>query len=103
EYHVPLLPPALSAVKATAGQLVLAVLLVLGLGTRRRARGRFIVNAIAVISYPMTGVALELHGYWAMLIAALLISGAGHYSLDNWLIPGLKVRWKPANSASGCH
>ena len=103
EYQVPLLPPALAAFMGTAGELVLPVLLVLGLGTRLAALGLFIVNAIAVISYPMTGVALELHAYWAMLIAALLITGAGHYSLDNWLIPGLKARWKPANSASGCH
>ncbi|MCA3157887.1 MAG: DoxX family membrane protein, partial [Burkholderiales bacterium] len=59
EYHVPLLPPALAAFMGTAGELVLPVLLVLGLGTRLAALGLFIVNAIAVISYPMTGVALE--------------------------------------------
>lgn len=95
EYEVPLLPPAFAAFMGTAGELLLPILLVLGLGTRLAALGLFIVNAVAVISYPgLTGVALELHAYWAMLIAAVLISGAGHYSLDNWLIPGLKVRWQ---------
>jgi putative oxidoreductase len=94
EYRVPLLPPAVAAFMGTAGELILPILLLVGLGTRFAALGLFIVNVVAVISYPgLSGVAMELHAYWAMLMAALLIFGAGHYSLDNWLIPGLKTRW----------
>jgi putative oxidoreductase len=94
EYRVPILPPVLAAFMGTAGELVLPVLLVLGLGTHFASLGLFIVNVVAVISYPgLTGVALELHAYWAMLIMALLIMGAGRYSLDSWIVPILRARW----------
>jgi putative oxidoreductase len=102
EYRVPLLPPALAAFMGTAGELILPILLLVGLGTRFAALGLFVVNVVAVISYPgLSGVALELHAYWAMLMAALLISGAGRYSLDNWLIPGLKTRWLATRKSIG--
>ena len=52
EYHVPLLPPAIAALLATAGELGLSALLALGLGARFAAAGLFILNAVAVISYP---------------------------------------------------
>jgi putative oxidoreductase len=83
EYRVPLLPPALAAVMGTGGELILPVLLVLGLAGRFAALGLFVVNAMAVISYPgLAGVALELHGYWAMLIAAVVVFGSGRFSAD---------------------
>ena len=50
EYHVPLLSPTVAAAMGTAGELVLPVLLVLGLGGRFSALGLFVVNFVAVIS-----------------------------------------------------
>ena len=83
EYQVPLLPPELAAIMGTGGELVLPVLLVLGLAGRFAALGLFVVNAMAVISYPgLEGVALELHGYWAILIAAVAVFGSGNFSSD---------------------
>lgn len=89
EYHVPLLPPSVAAFMATAGELVLPVLLIVGLISRPAALGLFIINIVAVIAYPgLEGVALELHGYWALLIAAIVIRGGGLCSVDAWLKRG---------------
>ena len=46
EYRVPLLPPAWAAVSGTAGELLLPVLLVLGLGGRLAAPGHAVVAAL---------------------------------------------------------
>ena len=56
EYAVPLLPPELAAWLATAAELTLPVLLVLGLGTRLSALALFVFNAVAVISWVTTRV-----------------------------------------------
>ncbi|MDF0607190.1 DoxX family protein [Neisseriaceae bacterium TC5R-5] len=90
EYHVPLLSPAVAACLGTLGELGLSTLFVLGLATRFAAIGLFILNAVAVISYPgLTDVTRQFHYYWAMLIMALLAFGAGRFSLDYWL----QQRW----------
>ena len=52
EYHVPLLSPEVAAAMGTAGELVLPVLLVLGLGGRLAALGLSVVNVVAVLSVP---------------------------------------------------
>lgn len=86
EYHVPLLPPAIAALLATAGELGLSALLALGLGARFAAAGLFILNAVAVISYPgLTEATREFHYYWGMLIATVLAFGPGPLSVDAWL------------------
>ncbi|KMN38262.1 MULTISPECIES: DoxX family protein [Chromobacterium] len=86
EYHVPLLPPAIAALLATAGELGLSALLALGLGARFAAAGLFILNAVAVISYPgLTEATREFHYYWGMLIATVLAFGPGLLSVDAWL------------------
>lgn len=83
EYHVPLLPPPLAAVLGTAGEIVLPVLLVLGLGTRIGALGLFIVNAVAVISLSeIAPAALQQHILWGSLLALVLLWGAGPWSAD---------------------
>jgi putative oxidoreductase len=50
EYKVPLLSPTAAAAMGTAGELVLPVLLLLGLGSRFAALGLSVVNIIAVIA-----------------------------------------------------
>ena len=86
EYHVPLLPTELAAVMGTAGELVLPVLLLLGLGGRFAALGLFVVNAVAVISLAdITPAALQQHQFWGSLLLGLLLWGPGRWALDAWL------------------
>ena len=87
EYKVPLLPPALAAFAATAGELILPVMLTIGLAGRFAALGLFIMNAVAVISYPaLEGSALDFHYQWGLMLFVLLAFGAGKLSLDAWWV-----------------
>jgi putative oxidoreductase len=86
EYKVPVLPPALAAAMGTAGELVLPVLLVLGLGGRFSPLGLFVVNAVAVISLSeIAPAALQQHVFWGSLLAGLAIYGLGPLSFDKFL------------------
>lgn len=86
EYHVPLLPPEVAAAMGTAGELVLPVLLVLGLGGRFAALGLLVVNAVAVISLAeITDAALQQHVFWGSLLLGLLLWGPGPWSADHGL------------------
>jgi putative oxidoreductase len=86
EYHVPLLSPPVAAALGTAGELVLPVLLVLGLGGRISALGLFVVNFVAVISLSeIAPAAFQQHVFWGSLLAALAIFGLGPWSFDRWL------------------
>lgn len=86
EYHVPLLPPELAAVIASAGELVLPVLLAVGLFTRFSAFGLFVLNAVAVASYydalTQTPAGLHDHMEWGLILGLLFSTGAGALSLD---------------------
>ena len=75
----------------TAGELVLPVLLVLGLGGRVAALGLFMLNAVAVISLMnVPDAALQQHVFWGSLLMGLLLWGPGRWSVDGaWLAP----RW----------
>lgn len=87
EYKVPLLPPALAAVMGTAGELVLPVLLVLGLGGRFAALGLSVVNVVAVVSLTeIAPAALQQHVFWGALLAGIAIFGPGRLSADHWLV-----------------
>jgi len=86
-YHVPLLPPQVAAVMATAAELILPVFLVLGLGGRFLIFIFFIYNGIAAISYPFLWTAegamgLAQHINWALLLLLLMFHGSGKLSLD---------------------
>ncbi len=90
EYHVPLLPPEVAAVAGTAGELVLPVLLVLGLGGRFAALGLSVVNVVAVISLAeIAPAALQQHVFWGSLLIGLLLWGPGRWSLDHRVLPRL--------------
>jgi putative oxidoreductase len=96
EYQVPLLSPALAALAGTAGELVLPVLLVLGLGGRFAALGLFVVNAVAVISLSeIAPAALQQHVFWGSLLAGLAIFGPGSWSLDRFVWPRLAIGSSP--------
>jgi putative oxidoreductase len=92
EYRVPLLSPEVAAVAGTAGELVLPVLLVLGLGGRFASAGLFMVNVVAVISLmEIAPAALQQHQFWGSLLVVVLLWGPGRWSLDHVL----KTRWFP--------
>lgn len=85
EYHVPLLPPEPAAVMGTAGETVLPLLLLLGLGGRFAAAGLSVVNVVAVLSLSeIAPAALQQHVFWGSLLLALLLWGPGRWSLDAW-------------------
>lgn len=86
EYQVPLLSPQLAAWLGTAGELVLPVLLVLGLGGRFAALGLSVVNIVAVLSLAeIAPAALAGHQLWGVLLLLVLLWGPGRLSLDAWM------------------
>ena len=86
EYNVPFLSPQVAAVMGTAGELVLPVLLVLGLGGRFAALGLSVVNVAAVASLSdIAPAALQQHITWGVLLAALSIYGCGKWTADHVL------------------
>lgn len=90
EYKVPLLSPPVAAVAGTAGELVLPVLLVLGLGGRFAALGLSVVNAVAVLSLAeIAPAALQLHWFWGALLALVAIYGPGAWSVERLVWPRL--------------
>ncbi len=90
EYLVPVLSPTLAAWMGTAGELLLPVLLVLGLGTRVAALGLSVVNVVAVLSLAeIAPLALADHYLWGALLLVPLLWGAGLFSLDAGL-----ARWR---------
>jgi putative oxidoreductase len=86
-YDVPLLPSDLAAYMATAGELGLSVLLVLGLFGRFAAAGLFILNAVAAYSYysGLSEAGLFQHFAWGSMLAVLLILSRGRWSIDTWI------------------
>jgi len=80
EYRVPLLPPEIAALLATATELTGAVLIFLGLFTRLGAIALLgIVAIIQIFVYPGNW---GEHLLWASLLGLLLARGAGVVSLD---------------------
>ena len=88
EYSVPLLPAELAALLGTFGELFFPLLLALGIATRFSALALSVVNIVAVISLSdIPAAALYLHVIWGVLLAQLLIYGAGQ------LTAGRVYRW----------
>jgi putative oxidoreductase len=87
EYHVPLLPPGVAACVGAFGELFFPLLVALGLAGRLGAAGLFVVNAMAVISYPQLWgfdcpAAIQSHFLWGTILLALVLFGPGALSLD---------------------
>jgi len=82
-YQVPLLPPVMAAYSATAVELCGSVMLALGLGGRFGAAALFILNFMAVLSYPdLSDVGKQNHLYWGMFLLIFLVRGPGKLSFD---------------------
>jgi len=85
EYSVPLINYELAAWLSTAGELVLPILLVLGLAGRFSALGLSIVNIVAVLSLEeISPAAYTLHIVWGLLLAQVVLWGAGYLSVGSW-------------------
>lgn len=87
EYKVPLLSPEVAAYLGTGAELVLPVLLALGFLTRPAALGLFIVNIVAVISYPYLATIDGAGGFWqhvtwGVMLWAVFVFGPAQLSLD---------------------
>lgn len=89
-YAVPVLPSYLAALGGTAGELVLPIFLVLGLGGRCAALGLSVMNVVAAISFPdISDLGLQDHVLWGALLLIPVFHGPGRISLDAFL----KQRW----------
>lgn len=87
EYQTPLLSPEVAAVMGAAGELALPLLLFVGLLSRPAALGLFMVNLMAVISYPQLWkfdcpAAINDHKFWGVLLLVLVVCGPGRFALD---------------------
>lgn len=87
EYKVPLLPPDVAAVVGAFGELAFPMLITLGLMGRFGAAGLFVVNAMAVISYPQLWqfdcpAGIQMHFVWGSILLLLALFGPGRLSVD---------------------
>ncbi|WP_198263043.1 DoxX family protein [sulfur-oxidizing endosymbiont of Gigantopelta aegis] len=87
EYSVPFLAPELAAQMATAGELALPVLILLGLFTRPAAIGLFILNAVAAYAYALTDfyniIGMLDHVLWGAMILVYIVYGPSPLSIDS--------------------
>jgi len=82
EYALSFLPAEPAAYLATAGELILPVLLMLGLLTRFSAAGLFVMSLVIQIFV----FDLDTHYYWMLILGMLIGTGGGKLSLDYWLL-----------------
>ena len=97
EYKVPLLPPDLAAVVGAFGELTFPVLITFGLLGSLGAAGLFVVNAMAVISYPQLfgfecPAGIDAHFYWGSILLALSLFGPGRLSIDHLILKRMGLR-----------
>lgn len=86
EYNVPILPYNVAAILATGAELLFPVLLVFGLASRFSALSLFILNYVAVISYPdINAAGIKDHLLWGTMLAVTFFHGPGSLSLDHLL------------------
>ena len=85
EYKLPLIPPEIAAYLATAAELALPPLLIVGLFTRFAALALLIMTlVIQLFVYPN---AFDTHGVWAVCFLYLMKYGAGRLALDYFIEP----------------
>ena len=97
EYKVPLLPPDVAACVGAFGELTFPVLITLGLAGRFGAAGLFVVNVMAVLSYPQLWgfdcpAGIHMHFVWGAILLALALFGPGRLSLDELILRRMGLR-----------
>lgn len=84
EYKLPFISPTIAAYIATALEVALPVLLLLGLLTRLSALGLLAMTLIIqIFVYPDAW--WTAHAYWAALLIVIIARGPGAISLDHLL------------------
>ncbi len=96
EYTVPWLSPVVAAWLATAAELCLPALLLFGVLTRPAVCALFVLNVVAMLSYPDISPAGEKdHQLWGLSMVCIFLLGAGRFSLDHlarrWADDGKRV------------
>ncbi len=88
EYRLPLLPPELSALLATATELSMPVLLVLGLFTRLAALPLLGMTLVIQFVLGAANPAFDhpQHFFWMILLCGLIARGPGALSLDHMIV-----------------
>jgi putative oxidoreductase len=81
DWVLPFISPAPAAYLATAGELILPVLLILGLFTRMGALG-LLVMAVVIQVFVFQ---LNEHYYWMIILALLVGQGGSKLSVDHLL------------------
>lgn len=90
EYRLPLLAPEPAALLATLAEHLLALMLLLGIGSRIAAVGLLTMTAvIQLFVYPD---AYPTHGLWAVALIVLIVRGPGPLSIDHQLTRCFKYR-----------
>lgn len=84
EIHpLPGIPAELAAFGATAGELILPVLLAFGLFGRFAALGLIIMTTVIQFIVPAEyGIMSEMHYLWMMMLGVIVVKGPGKFSLD---------------------
>lgn len=77
------IPPEIPAYMATAGELLLPILLFVGVLTRFGALGLLVMTI--VIQFFVPGFENHEHYLWMIILTMLMAHGGGKISLDNWL------------------
>ncbi len=78
EYMVPIIPPEIAALMATATELTAPILLVIGFMSRLAAIPMLCMVAVIQFTY----LDLIEHLYWAVLLGTIILYGPGRLSLD---------------------
>lgn len=81
EYQTPFFAPEVAALLATATELTMPVLLILGLLTRLAALPLLVMTAMIQFTYFYHSE----HYFWAFVLLTFIVRGAGAWSLDHWL------------------
>lgn len=78
EYEVPFIPFNIAAYLATAAELLLPALLLVGIFSRFTATGLFVLNIVAAISYPdISPAGTQQHIAWGLALSILMIHAGG--------------------------
>ena len=86
EYVVPVIPFDIAAYLSTFAELAFPVFLVIGLASRFSAGALFILNIVAVISYPdISPGGVNDHYFWGTILGVLVFYGPGKLSIDAWI------------------
>ncbi len=81
EYKTPFFSPEIAALLATATELTMPVLLMLGLFTRLAAIPLLAMTAMIQFTYFYHSE----HYFWAFVLLLFIVRGPGAWSVDHWL------------------